>query len=182
MPADPITIPGCRRCSSQRTDPRTITDAEAVVAGSGIAWTYLRPVTFATNTLQWAAPVRAEGVVRDPFPDAHSAPVHEADIAARALTEPVHKGAVYVLTGPEPGTRERQAELIGEAIGRPVRFVVQDRAEHREALDVAESVIRHPRDAVDRPAPATDTAEKVTGGPARTYGRWARDHVAEFGG
>ncbi|GAA3221751.1 NAD(P)H-binding protein [Nonomuraea helvata] len=166
-------------------------DAESAVAGSGVAWTFVRPGGFATNTLPWAATVRAEGVVRDPFPDAHSAPVHEADIAAvaaRALIEPGHKGAVYELTGPESVTRRRQAELIGEAIGRPVGFVVQDLAEHRAELsrwtspEVADSVIRHSRDAVGRPAPTTDTIEKVTGEPARAYGRWVRDHAADFTG
>ncbi|MFG6201365.1 NAD(P)H-binding protein [Nonomuraea sp. JJY05] len=164
-------------------------DAEQAVARSGIAWTFLRPGAFATNTLQWAPSVRAEGVVRDPFPDSRSAPVHEADIAAvaaRALTEPGHEGAAYPLTGPELVTRRRQAELIGEAIGRPIRFAVQDLDEYRAELcgwttpQVADVVIRESAAAVDRPAPATDTVEKVIGRPARTYGEWARDHAGDF--
>ncbi|MEV0237912.1 NAD(P)H-binding protein [Nonomuraea sp. NPDC050786] len=180
-----------RKAEEEDAIARMHREAEAVVAGSGVAWTFVRPGAFATNTLSWAASVRAEGVVRDPFPDAHSAPVHEADIAAvaaRALTEPGHEGAVYELTGPESVTRRRQAELIGEAIGRPVGFVVQDLAEHREELsrwtspEVADSVIRHSQDAVGRPAATTDTVEKVTGEPARAYGRWARDHAADFTG
>ncbi|WP_431912405.1 NAD(P)H-binding protein [Nonomuraea jabiensis] len=164
-------------------------DAEQAVARSGIAWTFLRPGAFATNTLQWAPSVRAEGVVRDPFPDSRSAPVHEADIAAvaaLALTEPGHEGATYPLTGPELVSRRRQAELIGEAIGRPVSFAVQDLDEYRAELSawttpqVAEVVIKESAAAVDRPMPATDTVEKVTGRPARTYGEWARDHAEDF--
>ncbi|MGW4957309.1 NAD(P)H-binding protein [Nonomuraea sp. NPDC004186] len=164
-------------------------DAEQAVARSGIAWTFLRPGAFATNTLQWAPSVRAEGVVRDPFPDSRSAPVHEADIAAvaaLALTEPGHEGATYPLTGPELVSRSRQAELIGEAIGRPVRFVVQDLEEYRAELSawttpqVADVVIKESAAAVDRPLPPTDTVEKVTGRPARTYGEWARDHAEDF--
>ncbi|MER6007819.1 NAD(P)H-binding protein [Nonomuraea angiospora] len=164
-------------------------DAEQAVARSGIAWTFLRPGAFATNTLQWAPSVRAEGVVRDPFPDSRSAPVHEADIAAvaaLALTEPGHEGATYPLTGPEVVSRSRQAELIGEAIGRPVRFVVQDLEEYRAELSawttpqVADVVIKESAAAVDRPLPPTDTVEKVTGRPARTYGEWARDHAEDF--
>ncbi|WP_214411037.1 NAD(P)H-binding protein [Sphaerisporangium fuscum] len=164
-------------------------DAEQAVARSGIAWTFLRPGAFATNTLQWAPSVRAEGVVRDPFPDSRSAPVHEADIAAvavRALTEPGHQGAAYALTGPELVSRRRQAELIGEAVGRPVRFAVQDLEEYREELSawttpqVADAVIRESAAAVDRPTPVTDTVQKVTGRPARTYGEWARDHAGDF--
>ncbi|MET9243452.1 NAD(P)H-binding protein [Nonomuraea sp. NPDC003709] len=164
-------------------------DAEQAVARSGIAWTFLRPGAFATNTLQWAPSVRAEGVVRDPFPDSRSAPVHEADIAAvatLALTEPGHEGATYPLTGPELVSRSRQAELIGEAIGRPVRFVVQDLEEYRAELSawttpqVADVVIKESAAAVDRPLPPTDTVEKVTGRPARAYGEWARDHAEDF--
>ncbi|MGV9385344.1 NAD(P)H-binding protein [Nonomuraea sp. NPDC003707] len=164
-------------------------DAEQAVARSGIAWTFLRPGAFATNTLQWAPSVRAEGVVRDPFPDSRSAPVHEADIAAvaaLALTEPGHEGATYPLTGPELVSRSRQAELIGEAVGRPVRFVVQDLEEYRAELSawttpqVADVVIKESAAAVDRPLPPTDTVEKVTGRPARTYGEWARDHAEDF--
>ncbi|NUW33747.1 NAD(P)H-binding protein [Nonomuraea sp. SMC257] len=165
-------------------------DAERAVTRSGVAWTFLRPGGFATNTLQWAPSVRAEGVVRDPFPESRSAPVHEADIAAvavRALTEPGHEGAAYTLTGPELVTRRRQAELIGDAVGRPVRFDVQDLEHYRAELSawttpqVAEAVIRETAAAVDRPAPPTDTVAKVTGRPARTYGEWARDHAADFG-
>lgn len=164
-------------------------DAEQAVARSGIAWTFLRPGAFATNTLQWAPSVRAEGVVRDPFPDSRSAPVHEADIAAvaaLALTEPGHEGATYPLTGPELVSRRRQAELIGEAVGRPVRFAVQDLDEYRAELSawttpqVADVVIKESAAAVDRPMPPTDTVEKVTGRPARTYGEWARDHASDF--
>ncbi|MFI7131531.1 NAD(P)H-binding protein [Nonomuraea sp. NPDC050153] len=164
-------------------------DAEQAVTRSGIAWTFLRPGDFATNTLQWAPLVRAEGMVRDAFPDSRSAPVHEADIAAvavRALTEPGHEGATYTLTGPELVSRRRQAELIGEAVGRPVHFAVQDLEEYRAELSswttpqVADVVIRESAAAVDRPTPATDTVEKVTGRPARTYGQWARDHAGDF--
>ncbi|MGW0200488.1 NAD(P)H-binding protein, partial [Nonomuraea sp. NPDC003201] len=164
-------------------------DAEQAVARSGIAWTFLRPGAFATNTLQWAPSIRAEGVVRDPFPDSRSAPVHEADIAAvaaLALTEPGHDGATYPLTGPELVSRSRQAELIGEAVGRPVRFAVQDLEEYRAELSawttpqVADVVIKESAAAVDRPLPPTDTVEKVTGRPARTYGEWARDHAEDF--
>ncbi|MET7333577.1 NAD(P)H-binding protein [Nonomuraea sp. NPDC005650] len=164
-------------------------DAEQAVTRSGIAWTFLRPGAFATNTLQWAPLIRAEGMVRDPFPDSRSAPVHEADIAAvavRALTEPGHEGATYTLTGPELVSRRRQAELIGEAVGRTVRFAVQDVEEHRAELSswttpqVADVVIRESAAAVDRPMPATDTVEKVIGRPARTYGEWARDHAGDF--
>ena len=45
---------------------------------------------------------------------------------------------------------------------------------------VAEVVIRESAAAVDRPTPATDTVEKLTGETARTYREWARDHAGDF--
>ncbi|WP_285491166.1 SDR family oxidoreductase [Amycolatopsis taiwanensis] len=67
---------------------------EQAVQRSGLDWTFLRPGSFATNTRTWwADSIRADNVVRLPYPLAQSAPVHEKDIAALAvtdLTEPGH--------------------------------------------------------------------------------------------
>ncbi|WP_433136485.1 NAD(P)H-binding protein [Actinomadura nitritigenes] len=164
-------------------------EAEEAVARSGIAWTFLRAGGFATNALQWAGTIRAEGVVRDPFPESWTAPIHEADIAAvalRALTGPGHAGTAPVLTGPERLTRRRQAERIGEAIGRTVAVERQDLDEHRRDLarwgppEVAEALIRHSVAAIDAPPPVTGDVERITGRPARTFAEWARDHAADF--
>ncbi|MFC6883843.1 MULTISPECIES: NAD(P)H-binding protein [Actinomadura] len=179
--------------STDSADPiaRMHGEAERAVAASGIARTLLRPGGFATNTLSWAPTIRADGTVHDPFPESHSTPIHEADIAAvaaRALTEPGHEGAVYELTGPESVTRREQADLIGEAIGQPVRFVLQSLDDHRESLaqwgppEMAEILIEHAEDSVGRPARATDTVRRVTGRDARPYAEWARDHAPDFTG
>ncbi|WP_329521782.1 NAD(P)H-binding protein [Spirillospora sp. NBC_01491] len=171
--------------------PRIHGDAEQAVAGSGIPWTFLRPGGFATNALQWAGSVRAEGTVCDPFPESHAAPVHEADIAAvaaRVLTDPgtEHLGAVHVLTGPGSLTRREQAEQIGAAIGRPVRIVRQSLDDHRAELaqwgppDVAEALIRTAEEAVGRPAETTGTVQEITGRPPRSFAEWAADHAADF--
>jgi uncharacterized protein YbjT (DUF2867 family) len=130
----------------------------------------------------------AEESVRDPFPESWTAPIHEADIAAvalRALTEPGHAGTAPVLTGPERLTR-RQAERIGEAIGRTVAVERQDLDGHRRDLarwgppEVAEALIRHSVAAIDAPPPVTGDVERITGRPARTFAEWARDHAADF--
>ncbi|MEU0566945.1 hypothetical protein ABZ297_16375 [Nonomuraea sp. NPDC005983] len=145
--------------------------------------------TFATNTLQWAASIRAEGVVRDPFPEAQVAAVHEADIAAvavRALLDPGHQGAVHVLTGSRSVTQREQAELIGAAIGRRVEFAELDVEDYRRTLarwgplEVADALVRHMVEAVDRPALVTNAVQEVTGRPARSFAEWATDHAADF--
>src|SRR5215468_4631904 len=95
------------------------------VKAAGADWTILRCGGFATNTLTWAAGVRAEGVVRFPYGEAALALIAEQDIAAaavRVLLDSGHAGRTYVLTGAESLTQTEQAEAIGKAISRPVRF------------------------------------------------------------
>src|SRR5205807_794597 len=94
---------------------------------------------FATNTLHWADAIRAHGVVRAPYPQAHTDAIHEDDIAgvaALALTQDGHTGAAYRLSGPESLTQERQAQHIAEAIGRPLRFEEMTPDEYREQLSL----------------------------------------------
>ena len=100
-------------------------ELERLIEGSGLEWTFLRAGGFATNTLEWAPAIRAEGVVRWPYGAAARSLIHERDIAAvaaRALTEDGHGGVRHVLTGPAAITQVEQVRLIGEAIGRPLRF------------------------------------------------------------
>ena len=52
---------------------------------SGLAWTFLRPGGFASNTLLWAPQIRTDGVVRWPYARAARSLIHERDIAAVAV-------------------------------------------------------------------------------------------------
>ena len=69
---------------------------ERAIERSGLRWTFVRGGTFATNALWWwQRQIRDHGVVRNPYPDAQTAPVHEADLAAllvAALTGPGQDG------------------------------------------------------------------------------------------
>ena len=162
--------------------------AEAAVEDSGIAWTFLRPGGFATNRLWWAGSIRERGLVRDPFPDSHSALIHEADIAAvavRALTEPGHESARYTLTGPESLTGRDQVGLISRAIGRPLRIETEDLDEYRRSLSrwpdqIVEARIRRLARLNEHHDPTTDAVRELTGRPARTFAEWAADHASDF--
>ena len=64
-------------------------------------------------------------MLRWPYAEAATAPIHERDIAAmavRALCEEGHAGTDYVLTGPESLRQSEQIAIIGEAIGRLLRM------------------------------------------------------------
>ncbi len=166
---------------------------EAAIAASGLAWTFVRPGAFATNALAWAPTIRAGEVVREGYPESHSAPIHERDIAAvsvLALLQPGHEGARYALTGPESLTRRAQLDLIGQAVGRPVRLAEISPDEARAdmlarfggpgAAGTVDALLGYQRDQVGVPAQVTDTVRAVTGRPARTFATWAADHAAEF--
>ncbi|MEO3889155.1 NAD(P)H-binding protein [Nonomuraea sp. B5E05] len=162
---------------------------ERLIRHSGIGWTFLRPGGFAANTLIWADQIR-QGVVRWPFGQASRSLIHEKDIAAVAvhvLTSAGHNGAKYVLTGPERFTQAEQVRIIGEVLGREVRWEELPVDEAREQLLAAwgdrtfvDTALRAWGDFVTRPERVTDTVERLLGRPALTFRRWAEDRAADF--
>ncbi len=166
------------------------TELERLIEASGLEWTALRPTGFASNTLGWAAEIRATGAVRAPLAKLARPLIHEADMAAvavRALTTDALLGAHPLITGPELVTQERQAALIGEAIGRPVRFeeVTLDEAiEQMKAAgypaELVEAVMPAQAEMLDHPEPVNNEVARITGTPARSFREWALDHAADF--
>ncbi|CAN3983487.1 NAD(P)H-binding protein [Kitasatospora purpeofusca] len=173
-------------------DPITAfhTELERLIEASGLERTALRPTGFASNTLGWAEELRATGAVRAPLPQLARPLIHEADIAAvavRALTTDTLLGARPLLTGPEPVTQERQVALIGEAVGRPLRFEEITPAEAAEQMraagwpaELVAAVLPAQAAMLDHPEPVNDAVERITGIPARSFREWAVDHAADF--
>jgi uncharacterized protein YbjT (DUF2867 family) len=163
---------------------------EHAITEAGLDGTFLRAGGLATNTLGWADQIRAGSVVRWPYGRAARSLIHERDIAAvavRALTTGGHVGARYTLTGPEAVTQADQARVIGEAVGREVRWEELPPDVAREQLTAAwgdpafvDGALTYWASLVDDPEPATDTVERVTGVPARTFRQWAADHADDF--
>lgn len=163
-------------------------ETEEALRASGVPWTILRPRTFMSNTLQWVVQVR-EGVVRAPWPDVAVATVAPADIAAVAavaLTTPGHESREYPVTGPEalrPGDRVR---LLGEALGRRLRYEPQPDDDAR-----AEMGTQMPQPYVDAffsfftdgkldESQVLPTVAEVTGRPPTTFMEWARTNAHRF--
>lgn len=164
-------------------------EVEQALRASGLEWTFLRPDSFAANTLMWAGQTKSGDVVRGAYAGAASAPVHEADIAAvavAALTRDGHGGRVYELTGPESLTHADQARILGEAIGRPIEYAELPAETVRQAMSahvpgpVLDGILKVWSEAVGRVAPTTTDIEKITGRPARSYRAWVLDHAAAF--
>ena len=166
-------------------------DIEQRIETSGRDYTFIRPGMFAANALNWWAPQIRSGVdiIRWPHSTAPTAPIHERDIAAvavRALLDIEHAGGDYTITGPESLTQSQQLEVIGRAIGRPLRMEeISPEAAHQELLPVIPApgirmLLRAWCAAIGQPALVTSTFQDVTGTPPRTFRGWASDHASEF--
>ena len=165
-------------------------ELDRLVASAGVEWTILRPGMFASNAVGWwAAAIRQGDVVRWPYSDADTAPVDERDVAAvaaRALLDSGHAGADYVLTGPDSLTQAQQVDLIGDALGRQLRFEEQSPDEFRAATAglwpqlLVDMLLSAWRATIGHRAYVTSAVAEVTGTPARTFGEWARDHARDF--
>ncbi|MFG3441566.1 NAD(P)H-binding protein [Nonomuraea sp. NPDC047897] len=164
-------------------------DVERAVESSGIAWTFLRLLFPAINSLTFAMQLQSGDVIRAPYAAAAFSAVHErdvAEVAARILIDGGHAGQAYDLTGPESLTQAQQVHILGEALKRPL--TVED-VDPEPLLRQMSQFMDHEfltalfglmAQAVGRPAPVNDVIERLTGHPARTYARWAADHRADF--
>jgi uncharacterized protein YbjT (DUF2867 family) len=164
-------------------------EIERSIQASGLDdWTFLRPGMFAANARSWWAPqIRAGDFVRWPYADAPTAPIHEADIAAVAVTALLEAGpnsANYVLTGPQSLTQREQVEIIGDVIGKSLRFEEISPDEARRELGfplpAVNMLLNAWAAAMGQPALVTSTVADVTGNPARSFQDWVIDNVAEF--
>lgn len=165
--------------------------SEQHLMASGLAWTMLRPVNFASNALMWADSIRASGTFHQPTGDGRWAAVDPADIGAaavRVLTSEGHEGQGYTLTGPESVSAAEYAQRISAAVGKPVKFVdvpaeaARDRLlqsgmpeEYVDALlDLFAAMKAGKMDVV------ADGVERATGRKPGTFDTWIRRNVAAF--
>jgi uncharacterized protein YbjT (DUF2867 family) len=163
---------------------------EEAVQKSDIAWTFIQPVEFMANMLEWADSIRAEGVVREPYRNRRTAIVHEADIAAVAavaLTKEGHGGKTYTITGPATLTPPDMVCMIGEAVGRNLQFIELSEEQARQRWqeagypdEVIEFFVWAHGNTPEIGYTVLPTVEEVTGRPARAFAQWAKEHADTF--
>ncbi|MFB9660353.1 NAD(P)H-binding protein [Glycomyces mayteni] len=163
--------------------------SEAAARESGLRWTVLRPSGFMSNTLRWLPQLREGDVVRAPWGDVPVACIDAADIAAvaaAALTGDGHDGQVYRLSGPRAMVPAEQVAVLGEVLGRPLRFEGLTLEETRAELEATmpEKYVRafweFYADGVLDESVVFPDVERVTGRPPRTFEEWARAHSEDF--
>jgi uncharacterized protein YbjT (DUF2867 family) len=164
-------------------------DVERALLASPIPATILRPGSFSANAAAWAWPIRSGRPVNLPYPNSYNDPIHEADIAEAAyavLTDPVHQGGRFTLTGPEAMTFAEQVDRLAAVIGRPI--VVNHVTREQWKREMADHIPGAFADALldwwasndGWPVELTTTVRELTGHPARTFTTWAGDHIHDF--
>ncbi|MFI2782048.1 NAD(P)H-binding protein [Streptomyces sp. ALB3] len=163
---------------------------EDEVRSCGLAWTLLRPRAFMSNTLSWAGCIERDGTVGALYGTTCNAPVDPRDVArvaVRALTERGHTGRTYTLVGPERLSAREQAHILGDVLGRPLRFTewtvqeARERWAHRYPPPVVEALLT--RAALQAGGGKTlrgDALAPLTGRAAGTFRGWAHDHAHCF--
>ncbi|MGV0849838.1 NmrA family NAD(P)-binding protein [Mycolicibacterium phlei] len=155
-------------------------EVEQLAVESGLEWVSLRPGMFVSNFVaMWAPQIRAGDVVAGPFAAASVAPIVEDDIAAvaaRALLSDALVGQRIPLTGPQALTNEELVGVIGEVLGRPLRYqevpaeVVRDQfVASGFPAEFADAYIALLAATVDTPALVTQEVEKILGRKATTF-------------
>jgi uncharacterized protein YbjT (DUF2867 family) len=146
------------------------------------------------NLLAQAQYVIRDSAIYSPSGDGKIPYIDANDIAAVAfvtLTQPGHVGKKYVLTGSEAISYRQAAEIIGDVIGKTVRFVdespEQARARRiREGVPpaVIESIlaIGASQRAGGKTVTITDTVADLTGRPPKTVAEFVQEHASVFRG
>lgn len=178
----------------QQPNPMAVlhADIERLIAASGLESTIVRPGMFASNAPGWwSTAIRTGGVIRWPYAAAETAPVDDRDVAAvaaRTLHEDGHAGGDYVLTGPESLSQAEQVRIIGDVLGRTIKFEEVSPEEFRR-----ETAGSWPRPVVDmllaawgatigRPAFVTSTVFDILRSAPRSFRQWVADHANAFTG
>ena len=164
--------------------------AETAVTESGLDYTILYPSWLATNARRdWGAAIRAGQPVELPYPAAQCVPIHPDDVAEAAvdlLLHDTHRSRMQILTGPQSMRLDQAVATIGDVLGRtiPAREISREDALARRepwlAAEILESLLDSAAAAVGRPAPITNTVERITGHSARSLREWVAENRAEF--
>lgn len=164
---------------------------EQALAAGDLAWSVLRPSSFASNALRWAPMVQAGKPVPNMTGTGTQGVVDPRDVAAVAvealLTDDLD-GAAHTLTGPDLLDVPTQVAQLAELLERSIETVdvpLEAMREHLLASGLDPSVVEvavHGSQLVRDGGNAlvTGDVEDILGRPARTFRTWAADHLDAF--
>lgn len=164
---------------------------EQAVRDSGMAWTVLRPSSFASNFLWWADVIKAGQPITNLTGTGRQGIIDPDDVAAVAvecLLSSVHAGRTYTLTGPDLLSVPEQADCLARVLGHPIDTIDLSLDEATEqmlasgidpsAVDVV--VVGSSWAKAGYNAILTDDVTHVLGRPPRSFEAWAHQHRDAF--
>lgn len=162
--------------------------AEQAIEDSGLAWTILRPTSFASNFLAYRELIDAGEPLPDMLGPARQAVVDPRDVSAvavDALLDDRHNGRRYDLTGPDLVTFADQAATLERVLNRPVKTVAVDAVTQLEAAGMPAEAIAGVTTGVGwaragGAAYVTEHVSRILGRPARSFEQWTTDHLTTF--
>lgn len=171
-------------------------EGDARLLQSGIPFTSLRACSFMQNFLTfYAAGIRADGSIYQCTGDVPTALIDTRDIgdvAVALLTTPstTYHRQILELTGPEALSYSQAAATLGNVLGRTVRYVDVPNEAYRQALigfgvpdwgaDEVVNIYGRGFYREGGGAKVTSTVSDILGRPARSFERFAEDHVSYF--
>ena len=107
--------------------------------------------------------------------------------APAALTSDELLGQRIPLTGPQSLTNSEMVDVIGSALGRPLRYneIPVDLVRERFIAlgfppEFGDAYIAMLATTVNRPAEVTDNVERILGRPAQSWKQWVTEHKTLF--
>lgn len=161
---------------------------EDAIEHSGLAWTVLRPTSFASNFLAYRDLIAGNEPIPDMLGPAQQAIVDPRDVSAvavEALLDDAHDGHRYDLTGPELLTFADQAAILERVLDHPIKTTEVDArstlSENGMPPEAVAAVTRGVYWAkAGGAAYVTDHVSGILTRPAGTFHQWATDHREAF--
>lgn len=167
-------------------------EIDALVSGSGLAHTLLRPAGFMQNYLTYQLGQVRDGTLYLAHGDTRQPMIDARDIGAavaRILAAPqAHAGRAYTLTGGEALSEHDVAATLSQVLGRDVRYVPVTCAQAVEAMrglgmppplvDLLDSLNRYVCDG--HGAAVSPDLPAILGRAPTSFDRFAREHAATW--
>ena len=164
---------------------------EQALQESDMAWTLLRPSSFASNALRWADAIRNGKPVPNMTGTGTQGVVDPRDVAAaaaEALISDKHNGQIYTLTGPDLLSVPDQVAQLADELGHPIETVdvpldvarQQMLAAGVDSSVVEVAIIGAELTRAGGNATLTNDVERALARPAHTFQSWVRAHRDAF--
>ena len=169
--------------------------AEKMIVGSGIPYTFLRPNAFMQNFVNFYSHIiKEKGILSVPAKDGKVSFVDARDIAAVAVqvlignNDGKYNSKTYDITGPEAISYNDAVNILSEQVGRKISYVdvsKDDAIKAMKDIDLDEWLIDIILEGYNNLrkgyfSPVTTVVEEITGRKPISFNEFAKEHAEVF--